>query len=423
MVSITRYCAALLSLGLHVMLVAQPTTRCAGAVAPTRADVMAAPREQPRLGNDKAPLPAKVDLSLWFPPAGDQWKQSSCSGWALGYALATYHRNRAQGREADTTFLADPAAVYSPAFVYDLVTQLEKNPSCTTSVSLWDAIQVVCDTGCVAWQLHPYDSSLTACLRPVPTAAIQAAQARRMSHPVSIDNRNYDQWRAHLAEGEPVVFQVSIGGFFDQGFATHGKGPFVWNEPKPTQWEGRLGHIMVCTGYEGDTMIALNSWGTGWGERGYVRIPTSTLYWACSDAYVIQPGAAPAFDPVRCAIDTRQPRRDQIVRGGLGHGEVHGVGDLLYRVLCPALNDGEQVVEFLDAHSLQRLHTLSICEDRPCTLQHNGELYTFTYTGKRLFSRQLRYRLVKNDPAQVQALQRELDHLDVQNDGVRDGRW
>jgi hypothetical protein len=31
--------------------------------------------------------------------------------------------------------------------------------------------------------------------------------------------------------------------------------------------------------------------------------------------------------------------------------------------------------------------------------------------------------LVKNDPAQLQALQRELDHLDIQSDGVMDGRW
>ncbi len=423
MVSITRCFALLLPLGMQAIVAAQPTARCTGAVAPTRSEVLAAPREQALQGKDKTPVPTSVDLSPWFPPAGDQWKQSSCSGWALGYALATYHQNRALGRTADTAFLADPTAVFSPSFVYDLVTQLEKNPSCTTSVSLWDAIQVVCDTGCAVWQLHPYDSSLTACLSPVPAAAISAAQARRMSHPVSIDNRNYDQWRAHLAEGEPVVFQVSIGTFFDQGFATHGKRPFVWTEPKPTKWEGRLGHIMVCTGYVGDTMIALNSWGTGWGDRGYVRIPTNTLYWACSDAYVIQPGAAPPFEPVPDAIDERRLGRDQKVRGGLGLGEVHAAGDLVVRVLCPALNNGEHVVEFLDARSLQRLHTLSVCEDHPCTLMHEGDLYTFTYTGKRLFSRQLRYHLVKNDPAQLQELQRELDHLDVQSDGVMDGRW
>ncbi|HRH37120.1 MAG TPA: hypothetical protein PK760_02170, partial [Flavobacteriales bacterium] len=28
-------------------------------------------------------LPDTVDLSRWFPPAGDQREQASCSGWAL----------------------------------------------------------------------------------------------------------------------------------------------------------------------------------------------------------------------------------------------------------------------------------------------------------------------------------------------------
>src|SRR4051812_6756776 len=33
------------------------------------------------------PLPSKLDLSRWLPPAGRQGEQGSCSAWAIAYAL------------------------------------------------------------------------------------------------------------------------------------------------------------------------------------------------------------------------------------------------------------------------------------------------------------------------------------------------
>jgi hypothetical protein len=244
-----------------------------------------------------------------------------------------------------------------------------------------------------------------------------------MSHPTSIGNRDWAQWKYHLVRGEPIVFLASIGAFFEQGFLTLGQAPFVWSEDFPASWKGRTGHIMVCTGYEDSTFIALNSWGTRWGERGYVRIPDSTMWWACSDAYVLDPGAAhEALDPITDE-DAVELGRDRRTRGGLDEGELHVVDSVAFRVAGHSVAEREMEVEVLDPDTRQRIHTLSVREDQPCTFHYAGDLYTFTYTGEGLLSGQLQYLLVKNDPAQRKALQNQFDVLDLQGDGVRDGRW
>ncbi len=47
----------------------------------------------------RAFLPASVDLSDRFPRVGNQGKQSSCTGWAVGYAARSYYNSAPeQGR-------------------------------------------------------------------------------------------------------------------------------------------------------------------------------------------------------------------------------------------------------------------------------------------------------------------------------------
>src|SRR5262249_13436738 len=75
---------------LSVFLVTLPVTtsygqeevRLAGGAPPTMEDVIEIPSEWDFKLPKGIDLPDSVDLSPWFPPAGDQFKQASCSGWA-----------------------------------------------------------------------------------------------------------------------------------------------------------------------------------------------------------------------------------------------------------------------------------------------------------------------------------------------------
>ena len=412
--TLTRAISSVLLLCSVVHGVAQEKARGEGGAPPTEEGVIGIPVE----GFTMPPglkLPSRVDLSPWFPPAGDQREQASCSGWALGYALSTYYLNRKEGRTADTTFLADPGKVFSPSFVYNLTARKAQLPDCAEGVELAEAIQLLCDTGCCFWQQFPYDTALTECLKDVPDTLISDAYSYRMSSPVALGVRleNYDQWRYHLSLFEPIVFLASVGPYFDQGDLTGGKAPFVWAEPYPgMNWDGRVGHIMVCTGYEDPhTFRVLNSWGPHWGDRGYVLIPDTVMDWACSEAYVMQPrwmsDAAPVPDARQRTVDLG---RDQRIKAKLRLGEIHATDGIVLRFLGPSLDGRRQIVDYWDINTPDRIEQIAVLENQPTTFKHLGNVYSFTFFDRGRLGSKPRFTLVKEDPKNNQ-LQRHVDSI------------
>ncbi len=394
----------------------QDQVRPAGGAPPTLENVMEIPSEWDFKLPKGTDLPDSVDLSPWFPPAGDQFKQASCSGWALGYALSTYHWNRRLGQKADTTYLADPANVFSPSFVYNLTALRESNADCRVGVQLSEAIELVCDTGCATWMQYPYDTATVNCLRHVPDSVLTSAFRHRMSEPLGIDNRNYEQWRYYLSQGKPVVFLASISfPFFQKGFAGGGKVTFTWDEPVPTDWNGREGHIMVCTGYQDSTFLVLNSWGTGWGKRGYMRVPFKTMYWACSEAYVMKPGPAPPPTPVPVKEDAHVLDKHGKTHGGLKRGEMHASDGILFWDMGPTQDRNQRMIEFLDEATRERICTLTMTKDRTRTFHHKGSLYTFTCTGQGWLFKRFRYTLEKLNSQEQNDFQKRLESQAEQN--------
>lgn len=403
--------------------------RSTGGDFPSAEDVVSIPLENNFQLPNGYVLPDSIDLSPWFPPAGDQGKQASCGGWALGYGIATYNWNRARNTQPDTIYLADPANVFSPTFLYTLTITTEKISDCTEGIQLPDAVRLACDTGCATLTQFPIDKSTVDCIQPIHDSVFVGAYRHRMGYPVGLDNFNEPaQWKYHLSKGNPVLFFVTINQpLFMQGYLTDGNAPFVWNEPIPAttaEWDTppRAGHIMVCTGYTGDMYRVLNSWGQKWGDRGYLEVPGSVLQWACSDAYVVQTGfqTLPLLQP---GVDVQEHvfSRTGRLKGGSAPGEVHKVDSIAFRVV-PAANDPSlRVLEVLDASSVQPVHRMQVREDQPMTFHHEGSLYTWTWTGSR--SDKLRFKVVKDHQDQLDHVQRQMETIDRHADGIIDGRW
>ena len=65
---------------------------------------------------DPVSLPSSVDLSVDAPVPGNQGLQGSCVGWAVAYALKTYHERIERGWP-----LTDDRHVMSPAYIYNQI--------------------------------------------------------------------------------------------------------------------------------------------------------------------------------------------------------------------------------------------------------------------------------------------------------------
>jgi C1A family cysteine protease len=84
-----------------------------------------------------------------------------------------------------------------------------------------------------------------------------------------------DEMRACLADGFPFVFGFTVYESFEsQDVARTG----VVQMPQPTE-RSLGGHAVLAVGYDDvqKRFIVRNSWGTGWGQKGYFTIPYNYL--------------------------------------------------------------------------------------------------------------------------------------------------
>jgi hypothetical protein len=103
------------------------------------------------------PLPSKVDMSERMPEAGDQGKQNSCVGWALGYAYRSYQRLRENNKRWDY----DEELLCSPSFIYNTLSirKAEQNGTnvMDTGISVEEGMKLLESYGCLPLSIMPYN--------------------------------------------------------------------------------------------------------------------------------------------------------------------------------------------------------------------------------------------------------------------------
>lgn len=321
-------------------------------------------------------LPRTVDLSHWFPPAGDQHRQYSCTAWALGYGLMSYRLNKLAGRVVPDTLNA--AQTFSPAYLFNLMKFIDGS-DCTSGVDFESLAEMVPLSGCAWWQELPYDTAVTACRKRLLPQVMLDAMRNHTPPMVQLDKYNIAQWKYHLAEERPIVATIVIdSSFVHSGAATNGERPFVWDLPHWGKNDG--GHAVVCTGYDGDsTFTFLNSFGERWGEHGYFKATWEVLLYKCYGAYIMSNDTAAtwAADPGRAA--DKDVLTGSGVRESFKPGEFQEINGLKVK-FTDLRNGGEQaVVQFFDACSDSLLQTLVVPRDQPHTFYHEGRSITYAW--------------------------------------------
>ena len=207
-------------------------------------------------------LPSKVDLRKQFPPVYNQGQVNSCTANAIAGAME-FDALRQKMKE-----------VYTPSrlFVYYNERLIEGTEGKDVGGQIRDGIKSIANQGDCPEPHWPYKEEMVIQKPPdecySQARGFKALEYQRISH-------NLDHMRACLASGFPFVFGIKVFSSF-QGQAVADSGRL--NMPRKGEKSVGL-HAVVACGYDDSQrrFIVRNSFGSGWGMKGYFTIPYAYL--------------------------------------------------------------------------------------------------------------------------------------------------
>jgi C1A family cysteine protease len=198
----------------------------------------------------------KVDLRKKFPPPFQQGELGSCTANAI-CGVITYD---------------NPKFFGSRLFLYYNERLLENTTQEDAGAMLSDGIDTLKKHGICDEKDWKYDVSKFA-VKP-PEKCYQDALSHQALCVKNIEN-NITEMKNALGQGYPFVVGITIFESFE-GDEVARTG--MVSMPR-TDEECYGGHAVVCVGYDDDKKLWImrNSWGTGWGDKGYFYLPYDYL--------------------------------------------------------------------------------------------------------------------------------------------------
>ena len=216
-------------------------------------------------------LPEFIDLSSFLPEAGHQGSQGSCVGWAVGYALKTYH----EAKESQTV-RPDDYYHFSPAFIYNTIKQ---GDDCTAGSRITDALDLVQQIGAVSMNDFPYIEA--SCDLPTQEISERGAEFKIKNYN-RLGRGDLFGIQEALSNEKPVIAGMYV---YPSFYAWEGNGVY---KPDPNGERAKDYHAVTIVGYDdaNEALKILNSWGTDWGDDGYVWLHYDTAKDIIREAYV-----------------------------------------------------------------------------------------------------------------------------------------
>jgi C1A family cysteine protease len=238
-------------------------------LAPTGLTASADARRQP------LPLPAAVDLRPWASPVEDQGALGSCTAQA-GAGVIEYYERKAFGHHVESSRL----------FLYKVTRDLMKAKG-DSGAYLRMTMGAMVLFGAPPEPYWPYTDTEDGFDKEPPAFCYAFAQNYKTllyyRHDPSGATRAsvLDKVRTYLTAGHPAMFGFTVYSSIDQADST-GRIPVPFGRERI---EG--GHAVVAMGYDDamtisntsggepsrGALLIRNSWGKGWGEKGYGWLP------------------------------------------------------------------------------------------------------------------------------------------------------
>ena len=227
-----------------------------------------------------AKLPPKADLRAKCPPVYDQGQLGSCTANAIAAAIEFD-----QMKEKIKYFMP------SRLFIYYNERAMEGTVNSDSGAQIRDGIKSVGTQGDCPETLWPYD---IANFEDKPPASCYNNAVMHKAVLYQRVTRTANQMKGCLASGYPFVFGFSVYVSFESAqVAKTGHAPLPSpGEPGAGENGQPAGHAVLAVGYDdaNQWFIVRNSWGTGWGMKGYFTLPY---------AYLLEPNLADDFWTIR----------------------------------------------------------------------------------------------------------------------------
>jgi hypothetical protein len=208
-------------------------------------------------------LPAKVDLRQYMTRVENQGNTNSCVANAVAGAYE-YLVKRYKGKDSYDV---------SRLFIYYNARKLQGWENKDEGSVIGDAIEGLKKWGACSEDTWPFDEGI---VNKKPEKKAYEEAKSFLVEDVKLIPLTLHDWKHALAEGNPIIFGISLYESFD---SHRRKGLVPMPSRKEASREDHGGHAMLCVGYsDADrTFIVRNSWGKSWGDKGYCYIPYDYL--------------------------------------------------------------------------------------------------------------------------------------------------
>lgn len=214
---------------------------------------------------DYVSIPARASLKKWCPIPKSQGRYGTCVGWSSAYAARTIVEAKANGWTDKQKITNN---TYSPGFLYKLI-KYKTDVGCKRGSHISDAMQVMVNRGVPKYSAFP-----VSCVTSIPSTIFTKAKPHKIQDYARLFDRGYGKnfkiraMKKSLASGHPIVIGMKCPRSF---FKAKG---FWQPRENPNMRYG--GHAMCVIGYDdnkyGGSFEVMNSWGTKWGNQGFIWI-------------------------------------------------------------------------------------------------------------------------------------------------------
>lgn len=207
-----------------------------------------------------APLPTSIDLRSGCSPIENQGSIGSCTGNAIAAIIEYLYRKNRKNVDVSRLFIYYQERLMEGTVWYD------------SGAYIRDGIKAVHQYGAPLESLWPYNTSKLT-VRPTISAYNDASRRKARAYQRCT---NFTAVKTALAQGNPVVIGFTVYDSFETDtVARTGIMPY----PNTNTEQILGGHAVCLVGYNDSTQrfIVRNSWGAGWGDRGYFYMPYQVI--------------------------------------------------------------------------------------------------------------------------------------------------